>query len=124
MMERSVRLTLADAASEWLTAHIRKQLPDGSQAKVVKPAAGYSSCPDHTLKRDILKLLPESEKLGISLLDSCAMIPEASVCGLIFIHPEADYPEIRRIDRKAIDEYAVRRGMSESEKERFLGHLL
>lgn len=124
MMERSVRLTLAEAASEWLTEHIRKQLPGGSQAKVVKPAAGYSSCPDHTLKRDILKLLPESEKLGITLLDSCAMIPEASVCGLIFIHPEADYPEIRRIDRKAIDEYAGRRGMSVSEKERFLGHLL
>ena len=125
MLTRAVRLTLAEAASEWLSRHIHKELPsEFSGAKVIKPAAGYSSCPDHTLKRDILRLLPESERLGITLLDSCAMIPDASICGLIFIHPEATYPEIRRVSQKAIDEYARRRGMSDSEKARFLGHLL
>lgn len=125
MLARAVRLTLAEAASEWLSGHIHKELPpEFSGAKIIKPAAGYSSCPDHTLKRDILRLLPESERLGITLLDSCAMIPDASICGLIFIHPEATYPEIRRVSQKAIDEYARRRGMSDSEKARFLGHLL
>ena len=125
MLTRAVRLPLAEAASEWLSRHIHKELPsEFSGAKVIKPAAGYSSCPDHTLKRDILRLLPESERLGITLLDSCAMIPDASICGLIFIHPEATYPEIRRVSQKAIDEYARRRGMSDSEKARFLGHLL
>lgn len=125
MLTRAVRLTLAEAASEWLSRHIHKELPDGfKEAKVIKPAAGYSSCPDHTLKRDILRLLPESERLGITLLESCAMIPDASICGLIFIHPDATYPEIRRVSQKAIDEYARRRGMSDSEKARFLGHLL
>ena len=125
MLTRAVRLTLAEAASEWLSRHIHKELPsEFSGAKVIKPAAGYSSCPDHTLKRDILRLLPESERLGITLLDSCAMIPDASICGLIFIHPEATYPEIRRVSQKAIDEYARRRGMSDYEKARFLGHLL
>lgn len=125
MLTRAVRLTLAEAASEWLSRHIHKELPsEFSGAKVIKPAAGYSSCPDHTLKRDILRLLPESERLGITLLDSCAMIPNASICGLIFIHPDATYPEIRRVSQKAIDEYARRRGMSDSEKARFLGHLL
>lgn len=125
MLIRAVRLTLAEAASEWLSRHIHKELPsEFSGAKVIKPAAGYSSCPDHTLKRDILRLLPESERLGITLLESCAMIPDASICGLIFIHPEATYPEIRRVSQKAIDEYARRRGMSDSEKARFLGHLL
>lgn len=125
MLTRAVRLTLAEAASEWLSRHIHKELPsEFSGAKVIKPAAGYSSCPDHTLKRDILRLLPESERLGITLLDSCAMIPDASICGLIFIHPDATYPEIRRVSQKAIDEYARRRGMSDSEKAHFLGHLL
>ena len=125
MLTRAVRLTLAEAASEWLSRHIHKELPsEFSGAKVIKPAAGYSSCPDHTLKRDILRLLPESERLGITLLDSCAMIPDASICGLIFIHPEATYPEIRRVNQKAVDEYARRRGMSDSEKALFLGHLL
>lgn len=125
MLTRAVRLTLAEAASEWLSRHIHKELPDGfKEAKIIKPAAGYSSCPDHTLKRDILRLLPESERLGITLLDSCAMIPDASICGLIFIHPDATYPEIHRVSQKAIDEYARRRRMSDSEKARFLGHLL
>lgn len=125
MLTRAVRLTLAEAASEWLSRHIHKELPsEFSGAKVIKTAAGYSSCPDHTLKRDILRLLPESERLGITLLESCAMIPDASICGLIFIHPEATYPEIRRVSQKAINEYARRRGMSDSEKARFLGHLL
>lgn len=125
MLTRAVRLTLAEAASEWLSRHIHKELPsEFNGAKVIKTAAGYSSCPDHTLKRDILRLLPESERLGITLLESCAMIPDASICGLIFIHPEATYPEIRRVSQKAIDEYARRRGMSDSEKARFLGHLL
>lgn len=125
MLARAVRLTLAEAASEWLSGHIHKELPpEFSSAKVIKPAAGYSSCPDHTLKRDVLRLLPESERLGITLLDSCAMIPDASICGLIFIHPETTYPEIRRVCQKAIDEYARRRGMSDSEKALFLGHLL
>ncbi len=125
MLARAVRLTLAEAASEWLSEHIREELPEGfCEAKVIKPAAGYSSCPDHTLKRDILKLLPESEKLGITLLDSCAMLPDASICGLIFIHPEASYPEIRRVSRETVDEYARRRAMSAPDKARFLGHLL
>lgn len=125
MLTRAVRLTLAEAASEWLSRHIHKELPsEFSGAKVIKPAAGYSSCPDHTLKRDVLRLLPDSKRLGITLLESCAMIPDASICGLIFIHPDATYPEIRRVSQKAIDEYARRRGMSDSEKARFLGHLL
>ena len=121
---RAVILTLAEAASSWLDEYVKSSIPDGAEFKVIKPAAGYSSCPDHTLKRDILRLLPAADDLGITLLDSCAMIPEASICGLIFIHPEATYPEIRRLSSSEIDEYAARRGMSDSDKARFLGHLI
>ena len=121
---RAVILTLAEAASSWLDEYVKSSIPDGAKFKVIKPAAGYSSCPDHTLKRDILRLLPAADDLGITLLDSCAMIPEASICGLIFIHPEASYPEIRRLSSSEIDEYAARRGMSDSDKARFLGHLI
>ena len=121
---RAVILTLAEAASSWLDEYVKSSIPKSAEFKVIKPAAGYSSCPDHTLKRDILQLLPAADALGITLLDSCAMIPEASICGLIFIHPEATYPEIRRLSSSEIDEYAARRGMSDSDKARFLGHLI
>jgi 5-methyltetrahydrofolate--homocysteine methyltransferase len=52
------------------------------------------------------------------------MIPDASICGLIFMHPEAHYPEIRRISRKQYEDYAERRGMDNETARRFLGHLL
>jgi 5-methyltetrahydrofolate--homocysteine methyltransferase len=132
LLERSIRLTLAEAASQWLDTWLEGQLAeksatqasDGRKIKIIKPAAGYASCPDHTLKRDILRLLPESGKLGITLLDSCAMIPDSTICGLIFMHPDAFYPDIRRLDKAAVDAYATRRHLSEQEKSIFLGHLI
>ena len=173
MIGRTVRMTLAEAASKWLDEQIlrcaqndrkgaqndskahddRKGAQNDSKAhddrkaafKVIKPAAGYASCPDHTLKGDILEILgaaktdehnhehrqehcPECQNNGkgidIQLTESYAMIPEASICGFIFMHPEACYPEIRRISQKAHDDYARRRGMSEDVARRFIGHLL
>ena len=124
MLERSLRLTLAEAASGWLDAELQKQLPKGSPVRIVKPAAGYASCPDHSLKRDILALLPDADTLGIRLTESCAMIPDASICGFVFAHPSAAYPEIRRLSPAAIDAYAALRGFSPEEKRLFLGHLL
>ena len=122
MVAKAVRLTLAEAASKWLDNKLRENLPD--ETKVIKPAAGYSSCPDHTLKRDIMMLLSGEYDLGIKLTETCAMIPEASICGLIFMHPEARYPEIRRISREQYEDYATRRGMDDETARRFLGHLL
>ena len=124
LLERSLRLTLAEAASGWLDAELEKQLPKGSPVRIVKPAAGYASCPDHSLKRDILALLPGGEALDIRLTESCAMIPDASICGLVFAHPAASYPEIRRISPEAVDAYAALRGFTPEEKSRFLGTLL
>ena len=92
--------------------------------KIVKPAAGYASCPDHTLKKDILDLLPDGDRLGIRLTESCAMVPDASICGFIFAHPQATYPEIRRISREQYEAYARKRGMDAQTARRFLSHLL
>ena len=122
MVAKAVRLTMAEAASKWLDNKLMSSLPEG--IKVIKPAAGYSSCPDHTLKRDIIQLLSGGYDLGIKLTETCAMIPEASICGLIFMHPEARYPEIRRISREQYEDYAARRDMDDETARRFLGHLL
>ena len=122
MIGRTVRQTIAEAASKWLSDRITKDL-NAEGVKIVKPAAGYSSCPDHTLKIDILKLLGETE-LGIRLTESCAMTPEASICGMIFMHPEACYPEIRYISQEQYEKYRSRRNMDAETAKRFLGHLL
>ena len=123
LLNRSLRLTLAEAASGWLDAELEKQLPKGSPVKIVKPAAGYASCPDHSLKRDILALLPDGDQLDIRLTESCAMIPDASICGLVFAHPAASYPEIRRLPAEALDAYAAARGFSPEDARLFLSHL-
>ena len=120
MMERAVRVTLAEAASTWLDRKLEKQLPEG--VRVAKPAAGYASCPDHSLKRDILHLLPKG--LDISLTESCAMIPDAAICGFVILHPEAGYPEIRHIGGRQYELYASARGFSPAEARAFLSHLL
>ena len=124
MIGRTVRQTIAEAASKWLSEKTGEGL--GAEGiKIVKPAAGYSSCPDHTLKIDILKLLGENmEGLGITLTESCAMTPEASICGMIFMHPEACYPEIRHISQEQYEKYRNRRRMDAETARRFLGHLL
>ena len=62
--------------------------------------------------------------MGIELTDSYAMIPDSSICGLIFMHPQASYPEVRSISRKQYDAYAERRGMDAEVAQRFVGHLL
>ena len=122
MVGRTVRMTMAEAASTWLDRKLAASQKE--DMKIIKPAAGYSSCPDHTLKKDILALLPQGDRLGIKLTESFAMTPESSICGMIFIHPEAAYPDIRRISHKQYDDYASRRGMDEQSARRFLSHLL
>ena len=122
LVGRTVRMTMAEAASSWLDAQIRESMTD--DMKIIKPAAGYASCPDHTLKKDILDLLPEGRRLEIKLTGSYAMMPESSICGFIFMHPDAKYPDIRRISQKQYEDYAQRRGMDEQTARRFLSHLL
>ena len=122
LVGRTVRLTVAEAASSWLDARLKGQMKEG--ARLIKPAAGYASCPDHTLKRDIFELLPEGDRLEIKLTESYAMQPESCISGLIFIHPDAKYPDIRRISQKQFDDYSARRGMDSQTARRFLSHLL
>ncbi len=115
----ALRVTLAEAASEHLGRQWEALLPEG--IKLIRPGIGYACCPDHSLKRDILAALPGT---GISLTDSCAMIPEASICGLVIAHKDAAYNNIRKVDASKLEAYAVRRGFKDEEKKLFLSHLM
>ena len=121
LLDRTIRMVLAEAASELLDRMLAAELPEGM--KLIKPAAGYAACPDHSLKKDILAILPSSERLGITLTDSYAMSPEASICGFIFIHPAAFYPEIHSVPAAILDRYATLRGFTPDEAHRLLSHL-
>jgi 5-methyltetrahydrofolate--homocysteine methyltransferase len=115
----ALRVTLAEAASEYLGRLWERALPEGF--RLIRPGIGYACCPDHSLKRDVLAALPGT---GITLTDSCAMIPEASICGLVIAHKDASYCSIRKVDMASLKAYSTRRGFSDEERKLFLNHLL
>ncbi|MBO4625029.1 MAG: methionine synthase [Bacteroidales bacterium] len=119
LLKRAVVVTLADAASAWLQHNLKRRCG----TEVVLPALGYASCPDHSLLGTVLPLIPAHEKLGIRFTDSFAMIPEASICGFVVLHPQAWYPGIHAIGPGQYETYRKERGFSEEEARKFLGHL-
>jgi len=119
LIPHAVRVCLAEAGSAYMASCFRDLLPQG--IKLIMPGIGYACCPDHSLKRDILSLLPKD--LGVRLTDSCAMIPEASICGLVIAHRDARYTDVRRISAKQKEAYCSRRGFSGEESSLFLGFL-
>ncbi len=86
----------------------------------IRPAAGYPSCPDHTEKATLWKLLEAEHRTGITLTESFAMWPAASVSGLYFAHPEARYFAVDHITRDQVEDYARRKGWPVSTAERWL----
>src|SRR5207248_7736935 len=94
---------LAEAFAEWLHRRAREDWGYGRDEHLtheelireryrgIRPAPGYPACPDHTEKRLLFDLLKAEENAGISLTESCAMLPASSVSGLYFAHPEARY---------------------------------
>jgi 5-methyltetrahydrofolate--homocysteine methyltransferase len=87
----------------------------------IRPAPGYPACPEHTEKRALFELLRVTDAVGITLTESCAMLPTASVAGWYFAHPEASYFGLGRIGRDQVADYAARKRWSLAEAERWLG---
>ncbi len=90
----------------------------------IRPAPGYPACPDHTEKAILWELLAVEQHIGMTLTESFAMYPAASVSGWYFSHPDARYFGIGRIARDQVEDYARRKGMSVEDMERWLGHVL
>jgi 5-methyltetrahydrofolate--homocysteine methyltransferase len=90
------------------------------QYRGIRPAPGYPSQPDHTEKRTLFDLLSAEEHTGITLTESYAMWPAASVCGLYFAHPQARYFAVDRMTREQVEDYARRKGMPLATVERWL----
>ena len=123
---------LAEAFAEWLHERARKEWGYGAGEELtneelmaekyrgIRPAFGYPACPDHTDKRKLFDLLG-AQAIGMDLTESFAMTPAASVSGIYLAHPEARYFNVGRVGRDQVEEYAVRKGMSVAEVERWLG---
>jgi 5-methyltetrahydrofolate--homocysteine methyltransferase len=86
----------------------------------IRPAPGYPACPDHTEKRTLFDLLGAEKQAGITLTESFAMLPTASVSGYYFWRPEAQYFGVGKIERDQVEDYARRKAMDVATVERWL----
>jgi 5-methyltetrahydrofolate--homocysteine methyltransferase len=86
----------------------------------IRPAPGYPACPDHTEKRTLWKLLDAEPAAGMTLTESCAMLPTAAVSGWYFWRPESQYFGIGKVGRDQVEDYAKRKGWTVAEAERWL----
>ncbi|MCI5046814.1 MAG: methionine synthase [Aquisalinus sp.] len=90
----------------------------------IRPAPGYPAQPDHTEKETLFSLLDATEHTGMTLTESFAMQPGASVSGLYFSHPDSVYFGVGKISRDQVADYAERKGKSVDETERWLAPIL
>ncbi|MBF8269832.1 MAG: 5-methyltetrahydrofolate--homocysteine methyltransferase, partial [Gammaproteobacteria bacterium] len=86
----------------------------------IRPAPGYPACPDHTEKGLLWDLLQVEKNTGMTITESFAMQPAASVCGLYFSHPRARYFGLGKINRDQVEDYAKRKSFELHEMERWL----
>ena len=86
----------------------------------IRPAPGYPACPDHTEKIKLFDLLNATENIGITLTESLAMDPPASVCGWYFAHPQSHYFGLGKIGKDQLEDYAKRKNMTLEEAEKWL----
>jgi 5-methyltetrahydrofolate--homocysteine methyltransferase len=124
---------LAEAAAEWLHERVRREwwgyAPHEAldntalireEYQGIRPAPGYPACPDHTEKATLFSLLDVTQRIGITLTESYAMLPTAAVCGWYFWNPVAAYFGLGRIEKDQVEDYAKRKGMDVREVERWL----
>ena len=86
----------------------------------IRPAPGYTACPDHTEKLKIFSLLQAEKNIGVSLTESMAMMPNSSVSGYYFAHPSSKYFTVGKIQDDQIKDYSKRKNMSINEVEKWL----
>lgn len=133
IMIKAVADRLAEAFAELMHAKVRKELwgYDSSETlnneelikekyKGIRPAPGYPACPDHTEKPTLFKLIDPDGKTDITLTESNAMYPAASVSGFYFAHPDSKYFGLGKIAKDQVEDYASRKGMTIEEAEKWL----
>ena len=137
IMVKALADRLAEAFAEALHSTVRRSLwgysPDEAlqtddllrvKYKGIRPAPGYPTQPEHTEKRTLWRLCQAEKLTGMSLTESLAMEPAASVSGMYFAHPQSQYFAVGKIDRDQVADYAGRKGMPLDEAQRWLAPIL
>jgi 5-methyltetrahydrofolate--homocysteine methyltransferase len=133
IMVKALADRLAEAMAERMHELVRRELwgyaageaLDNAQIireeyQGIRPAPGYPACPDHTEKATLFALLDAEARAGMTLTESFAMLPPASVSGFYFWRPEAHYFGVGRIGLDQLEDYARRKAWPLEEAKRWL----
>ncbi|MBB5509458.1 5-methyltetrahydrofolate--homocysteine methyltransferase [Paraburkholderia sp. JPY681] len=136
IMLKALADRLAEAFAEALHARVRRDLWGYANSenlsndeliaekyRGIRPAPGYPACPDHLVKRDMFEVLQANE-IGMSVTESLAMLPAASVSGFYLAHPDSTYFSVGKIGADQLDDYARRMSLTKADAERALAPLL
>jgi 5-methyltetrahydrofolate--homocysteine methyltransferase len=132
IMLKAIADRLAEAFAEWLHQKVRREywgyardeaLDSAAMIREeyrgIRPAPGYPACPDHEVKAPLFGLL-QAPKIGMSITESYAMLPAASVSGFYLAHPEATYFAVGKIGDDQLDDFARRTAISVDDARRRL----
>ncbi|MBB5500359.1 5-methyltetrahydrofolate--homocysteine methyltransferase [Paraburkholderia sp. MM5384-R2] len=136
IMLKALADRLAEAFAEALHARVRRDLWGYANSenlsndeliaekyRGIRPAPGYPACPDHLVKRDMFDVLQANE-INMSVTESLAMLPAASVSGFYLAHPDSTYFSVGKIGADQLDDYAQRMSLTKADAERALAPLL
>jgi 5-methyltetrahydrofolate--homocysteine methyltransferase len=137
IMAKALADRLAEALAEFMHERVRREYwgyapnEDFTNEELIKetycgirPAPGYPACPDHTEKGILFDLLNAPENIDLHLTETFAMNPAAAVSGFYFAHPDSRYFTVGKIGRDQVEDYALRKGMTVEEVERWLRPIL
>ncbi|MEI6000668.1 methionine synthase [Paraburkholderia bengalensis] len=136
IMLKALADRFAEAFAEAMHARVRRDLWGYAQGenlsndemiaeqyRGIRPAPGYPACPDHLVKRDMFNVLQAGE-IGMSVTESLAMLPAASVSGFYLAHPDSTYFSVGKIGEDQLEDYARRMALSKADAQRALAPLL
>ncbi|MHB9840880.1 methionine synthase [Paraburkholderia terrae] len=136
IMLKALADRFAEAFAEAMHARVRRDLWGYAQSETlsneeligekyrgIRPAPGYPACPDHLVKRDMFDVLQAGE-IGMSVTESLAMLPAASVSGFYLAHPDSTYFSVGKIGQDQLEDYAQRMSLSKADAQRALAPLL
>ncbi|WP_328809367.1 methionine synthase [Paraburkholderia hiiakae] len=132
IMLKALADRFAEAFAEALHARVRRDLWGYAASETldndalidekyagIRPAPGYPACPDHLVKRDMFDFLQAGE-VGMSVTESLAMLPAASVSGFYLAHPDSTYFSVGKIAQDQLADYARRMSLSDADARRAL----
>lgn len=132
IMLKALADRLAEAFAEAMHARVRRELWGyaateqldndaliAEQYAGIRPAPGYPACPDHLVKRAMFEAL-HTDEIGMSVTDSLAMLPAASVSGFYLAHPDSTYFSVGKIGQDQLEDFARRTALSKADAERAL----